>query len=85
MSPDKRLCTVCGGAIERNLYIEGGRLYHYGCFIAEREKWFKCTECLGECNGLEAPVVDGVRTCPHCGAIGTLRNKWWWRQRETYW
>lgn len=76
---DKRTCVVCGKTIDRNAYIENGNLYHFGCYNLEKGKKFKCVECLGECNGLETPMVDGVRACPHCGNVGTLRNMWWWK------
>jgi ribosomal protein L32 len=86
-SPETRLCVACGEPILRNLYIDkDGNLYHYGCYASERKKRFKCTECLGECNGLEAPrdwnQPRAPRTCPHCGSIGTLKNLWWWKKQK---
>ena len=53
--PEIRTCIVCGEPVLRNLYVEKGSIYHYGCYASEKEKYFKCTECLGECTGLEAP------------------------------
>jgi len=84
---ENRICIVCGEPILRNLYVDkDSNLYHYGCYASEKEKRFKCTECSGECNGLEAPrdwsQPGAPRTCPHCGSIGTLKNLWWWRSRE---